>query len=323
MNFDKILKAARRGGASDIILKVGSYPKFRHNGQLVASSDGKEITLNDMKSWISMILPSHMSDKLKELEDLDFSYTSKDQHRYRVNLFRQNKSYGLVLRVISSSIYTMEELLLPKEFTNVPNLQRGLVLVTGATGSGKSTTLASIVEQINSQYAKHIITIEDPIEYIFQDKRATINQREIGTDVKGFAPALRSALRQDPDVILVGELRDKETVETALMAAETGHLVLATLHTANATESLTRILSYFSPHMQKRIKLSLSQTLQYVFSQRLIMRKNGSGRVASVEILKTSHLIKEQILKSESFDSINDAIRAEKMNTECNHLTSH
>ncbi len=312
MNLDKILKAARRGGASDIILKVGSYPKFRHNGQLVSSSDGSPITIENMKSWISTIIPKHMSSKLTELEDLDFSYTSKDAYRYRVNLFRQTQSYGLVLRVINSHIKSMEELLLPKELLNIPHLKRGLVLVTGATGSGKSTTLASIVDKINAQYAHHIITIEDPIEYIFQDKKATVNQREIGIDVKGFAPALRSALRQDPDVILVGELRDKETTETALMAAETGHLVLATLHTANAAESLTRILSYFSPHMHARIKLSLSQTLEYVISQRLVTRKSGEGRVASLEILKISNLIKEQILKAENFDSINDAIKMGK-----------
>ena len=185
-------------------------------------------------------------------------------------------------------------------------------MVTGATGSGKSTTLASIVDKINETYPHHIITIEDPIEYTFQDKLSTIHQREIGIDVKGFAPALRSALRQDPDVILVGELRDRETTETALMAAETGHLVLATLHTANAAESLTRILSYFSQNMHLRIKMSLAESLQYIISQRLVNRSTNNGRVAAVEILKANNLIKEQILKAESFNNINDAIRMGK-----------
>ena len=311
MNLDKILKAARRGGASDIILKVGSHPKFRYNGGLVSSSDGSPINESDMKSWISILIPKHMSHLLSELEDLDFSYTDKEGNRFRVNLFRQRQNYGLVMRVINSHIKSLEELLLPKTIQNIPHLKRGLVLVTGATGSGKSTTLASIVDKINETYPHHIITIEDPIEYTFQDKLSTIHQREIGIDV-GFAPALRSALRQDPDVILVGELRDRETTETALMAAETGHLVLATLHTANAAESLTRILSYFSQNMHLRIKMSLAESLQYIISQRLVNRSTNNGRVAAVEILKANNLIKEQILKAESFNNINDAIRMGK-----------
>ncbi|RYZ51092.1 MAG: PilT/PilU family type 4a pilus ATPase, partial [Proteobacteria bacterium] len=264
MNLEKILKVAVRGGASDIILKPGALPRFRFQGDIINLADGENVTDALMAEWISAIIPSHLKSKLQNLQDLDFAYTSALGGRFRVNLFRQKQGYAMVMRVINNHIRTMEELQLPKKLHSFAEEKRGLILVTGATGSGKSTTLASVIEKINSTKAAHILTIEDPIEFIFKEKKATINQREIGIDTESFPAALRSALRQNPDVILVGELRDKETTETALMAAETGHLVLSTLHTLDATESITRLMSYFPPHQHTSLRMMLSQTLKAI-----------------------------------------------------------
>ncbi|SMF30165.1 type IV pilus twitching motility protein PilT [Pseudobacteriovorax antillogorgiicola] len=309
MKLEKILKVAVRGGASDVILKTGSIPRFRFNGELLTLTDGETIDAALMQDWISALVPQHLKVKLHELVDLDFSYTTSEGNRFRVNLFRQMQKYGLVLRVINSHIRTMEELQLPSIMKEFPKLQRGLILVTGATGSGKSTTLASIIEKINTTRAAHIITIEDPIEFVFKEKKATINQREIGTDTLDFESALRSALRQNPDVILVGELRDRETTETALMAAETGHLVLSTLHTMDAVESLTRLLSYFPPHQHDSLRIMLSQTLNYIVSQRLIPKADQRGLVPAMEILASNELVREEIQKGEDFRILKDAIR--------------
>ena len=309
MNIEKILKVAVRGGASDIILKSGSLPRFRFNGQLMSLTDGVSIDIETINTWISQLLPQHLKPNLQRLIDLDFAYTSSDGYRFRVNLFRQRQNYGMVLRVVNNHIRTMEELQLPKVMSGFAREQRGLILVTGATGSGKSTTLASVIEKINQSRAAHILTIEDPIEFVFKEKMSTVNQREIGIDTPDFASALRSALRQNPDVILVGELRDRETTETALMAAETGHLVLSTLHTMDAVESLTRLMSYFPPHQHDSLRIMLSQTLKYIVSQRLVPRKDRNGMVPAIEILTSNELVREEIQKGHDFKVLRDTIK--------------
>lgn len=309
MNLEKILKVAVRGGASDILLKPGIVPRFRFQGEIIALSDGEQITEAMMAEWIGIMVPAHMKPRLKELTDLDFAYTSGTGGRFRVNLFRQKQNYAMVMRVINNHVRTMEELQLPKIMHTFASEKRGLILVTGATGSGKSTTLASVIEKINTAQSAHILTIEDPIEFIFKERKSTINQREIGIDAHTFEAALRSALRQNPDVILVGELRDKETTETALMAAETGHLVLSTLHTLDAVESITRLMSYFPPHQHLSLRMMLSQTLRAVVSQRLVARIDQKGMVPAIEILIANEVVKETILKSDNFDVLKDTIR--------------
>ena len=308
MDLERILSVAVKGGASDIILKVGSLPRFRYQGQLVGLNNSDPVTDQMFRSWLDTIVPKHLKAKLIGIDDLDFAFENSQGSRFRANVFRQRQSFGMVLRVINSHVRTLEELQAPDAISNLTNLKRGLVLVTGATGSGKSTTLAAMIERMNSVKPVHIVTVEDPIEFIFQEKMATVNQREIGIDAESFATAMRSALRQNPDVILVGELRDKETTETALMAAETGHLVLSTLHTADAVESITRLMSYFPPHQHTSLRLMLSQSLRAVVSQRLVNRADRKGLVAAHEILIVNALVEEQILKAESFERLKDAI---------------
>lgn len=310
MNLEKILKVAVRGGASDIILKIGAVPRFRYQGELHTLTDGEIVTDEWMRGWIEQIVPPHLKERMGLLVDLDFSYESAQGYRFRVNLFRQRGSHGIVLRVVTNHVRTMEELQLPPVMHNFANEKRGLILVTGATGSGKSTTLGSVIEKINQTRAAHIITIEDPIEFIYKERRSTINQREIGIDTDSFVTALRSALRQNPDVILVGELRDRETTETALMAAETGHLVLSTLHTQDAPESISRLLSYFPPHAHPTLRLVLSQTLNAIVSQRLLTRADAKGLVPALEILVVNELVREQILTGTDFSVLKDAIRS-------------
>lgn len=309
MNLEKILHVAVTGGASDVILKPGAIPRFRFNGELIDLSNGAPVTEQVMAEWIAHITPLHLRENLKKLVDLDFAYHSSAGYRFRVNLFRQKSAFGMVLRVINNHIRTLEELQLPPIISKLAEEKRGLILVTGATGSGKSTTLAAIIEKINTARSSHIITVEDPIEFMFKEKRSTINQREIGIDAASFESALRSALRQNPDVILVGELRDRETTETALMAAETGHLVMSTLHTMDAVESLTRLMTYFPPHQHKSLRVMLAQVLKAVISQRLIPRSDKRGMVAALEIMVMNELIKEEIQIAENFNALHDAIR--------------
>ena len=310
MSLERILKVAVRGNASDIILKTGSLPRFRYQSELHTLTDGETITTDLMEQWIQDIVPTHLKEKLRLLVDLDFSYESQQSYRFRVNLFRQRGAFGMVLRVVTNHVRTMEELQLPPIMHNFVKEKRGLILVTGATGSGKTTTLGSIIEKINQSRAAHIVTIEDPIEFIYEEKKATINQREIGIDTESFVGALRSALRQNPDVILVGELRDRETTETALMAAETGHLVLSTLHTQDAPESISRLLSYFPPDAHATLRLMLSQTLHAIVSQRLLTRIDRKGLVPALEILLANELVREQILSGDDLSTLKDAIRS-------------
>lgn len=306
MQIEQILSAAVRGGASDVVLKTGAVPRFRFNGQLVALAEGEVVRPELMSAWVQQLYARKIEDN--QFLDLDFAFQSREGHRFRVNVFKQRGLVGMVLRVILGHIRTMEELQLPQVMVQLTRERRGLVLVTGATGSGKSTTLASMVEKINQESRSHIITIEDPIEYLFQDRNSVIEQREVGIDTPSFSKAIRSAMRQNPDVIMVGELRDKAAVKTALQAAETGHLVLSTLHTADAPESIQRILSFFDASAQDFMRQALSQTLRAVISQRLVTRLNGAGMVPAVEILIGNPTAREAVLTGD-FHHLRDIIK--------------
>jgi twitching motility protein PilT len=306
MQLEQILMAAVRGGASDVILKTGAVPKFRFRGDLLAPENGKIISPELMASWLQQILPPDKRDLKKER---DFSFQSTDGTRFRMNAFMQRGTYTIVARVVLSHIRSLEELQLPAVLGRLSLERRGLILVTGVTGSGKSTTLAAMIQRINQQRASHIVTIEDPIEYLLKDDMSVIEQREIGLDTESFSGAIRAAMRQNPDVIMVGELRDRETVDAALRAAETGHLVLSTLHTSDAAESLTRMLGLFSPAEASAVRLSLASSLVGIISQRLVPRSDGQGMMAAVEVLVGTSAVKEQLLKAVDLNGLRQLIR--------------
>ncbi len=310
MPFDlnEVLKIAIQNSASDIHLKAGLPPIFRIHGGLLPLKDSQRLTPEDVNKMAFGIMNPLQKDKFKQNQELDLAYGVPGLGRFRVNIFQQRGTLGMVLRVIPFGIATIEQLNLPKVLEKVALYERGLILCTGTTGSGKSTTLAAMVDYINANQACHIITIEDPIEYLIRDKRSIVNQRELGVDTHSFANALRAALRQDPDVILVGEMRDFETVETALTAAETGHLVLSTLHTLDATESITRIVSVFPPYQQKAVRLQLGSVLRAVISQRLVPRADGKGRVPAIELLICTARVKELIMDKDRTKEIPEAI---------------
>jgi twitching motility protein PilT len=306
MQLDQILTAAVRGGASDVVLKTGSLPKFRFRGDLIAPSNAAVIAPEMMMAWLQQLLPQERRDLRKER---DFAYQASDGSRFRVNAFMQRGTYTIVARVVLSHVRTLEELQMPEVVSGLSRLKRGLVLVTGVTGSGKSTTLAALIQKINTDRASHIITIEDPIEYLLDDRLSLIEQREVGLDTESFGAALRAAMRQNPDVIMVGELRDRETVETALRAAETGHLVLSTLHTSDSVETLTRILGMFPPDQSANIRMSLAASISAVISQRLVPRADGRGMIAAVEILIGSAAVREQILNASEMTALRHLIK--------------
>ncbi|MDX9723042.1 MAG: type IV pilus twitching motility protein PilT [Myxococcota bacterium] len=310
MPFDlkNILQIAVQGNASDIHLKVGLPPMFRVNGTLLPLRDADRMSPEDTADIAKQIMTPGQQNKFREQLDLDLAYGVPGLGRFRVNAFVQRGSVGLVFRVIPFKVQTIEDLLLPKVIRSVAENRRGLILVTGATGSGKSTTLAAMIEYINTTRSNHIITIEDPIEFLIRDRRCIVNQREVGADARGFVQALRAALREDPDVILVGEMRDIETMEIALTAAETGHLVLSTLHTVDAAESITRILSVFPQNQHKQIRMQLSNLLKGVISQRLIPRADGRGRVPAVEVMVSTGQIRELLLAEATNREITEAI---------------
>ncbi len=309
MHINDILKIAVERNASDVHLKVGNYPILRINGHLVPLVElNKRLMPDDTLAMALSIMNPEQKKKFKEDRDIDMAYSIAGVGRFRVNVFYQRGSVGLVLRVIPTKIRTAKELNLPPVIEEIADEERGLILVTGTTGSGKSTTLAAMIEHINQTKRRHIVTIEDPIEYLFRDKKSIINQREVGHDVKSFLHGLREALREDPDVILVGEMRDLETIETALMAAETGHLVLSTLHTLDAPETVNRIIGMFPPTQQRQIRIQLAAVLKAVISMRLIPRKDGQGRVPAVEVMRVTPFIKDCILNKEKTFLIADAI---------------
>ena len=308
MELNDILTIAIKGLASDIHLKAGLPPLFRVDGALVPLKNAERLTPEQLHGIATAIMTPGQKNHFDKHHEVDLAYSIAGLGRFRVNTFMQRGTIGIVFRVIPFGVKTIEQLVLPKVVERVAMEPRGLVLVTGTTGSGKSTTLAAMIDYINTNRTCHIITIEDPIEFLIRDKRSIVNQREIGVDTNSFATALRAALRQDPDVILVGEMRDFETIETALMAAETGHLVMSTLHTIDAAETITRIVSVFPPHQQPQIRLQLASIIKGVISQRLVPRADGKGRVPAVEILVASARVRECIADPEMTKELNDAI---------------
>ena len=308
MELNEILQIALRGGASDIHLKAGLPPMFRVDGSLVPLKDGRRLPPEEVARMAFGIMNEFQKEKFKTTNEVDLAYGVPGLGRFRVNVFQQRGTIGAVLRVIPFKVMTIRELMLPPVLEEIALQERGLILVTGTTGSGKSTTLAAMIDHINSNETNHIMTVEDPIEFLIRDKRSIINQREVGVDTVSFSQALKSALRQDPDVILVGEMRDLETIETALTAAETGHLVLSTLHTLDATETINRIISVFPPYQQKQVRLQLASVLKAVVSQRLVPRADGKGRVAAVEVLKATARVRELIEDKDRTKELHDAI---------------
>src|SRR5499426_2578352 len=309
MHINDLLKIATERRASDLHLKVGSYPVIRVSGSLMALTELARLSQEDTIAMAFSIMSGRQKQKFKDHFEIDLAYSVPGLGRFRVNIFQQRGTVGLVLRVIPSKILTTEELVLPPVLKTIADERRGLILVTGTTGSGKSTSLAAMIDYINTTRTEHIMTIEDPIEFLHRDKKSLVNQREVEVDTKGFATALRSALRQHPDVILVGEMRDYETIETALTAAETGHLVFSTLHTLDATETVNRIISVFPPHQQKQIRLQLAAVLKAVVSLRLLPRADGLGRVPAAEILIRTNYVRECIENKEKTKYIKDAIQ--------------
>jgi len=308
--IDDLLRMAMSFGASDLHLRAGSYPVIRVTGELKPLSGVARMTQDETLEMAFSMMSNRQKQHFKEAYEVDIGYGVPGLGRFRVNIFQQRNSIGIVARVISDTVKTFTELGLPPILTNIAEQNRGLILVTGTTGSGKSTTLSAMVDHINQTRNCHIVTIEDPIEFLHKDKKSFVTQREVDVDTRNFAEALRGSLRQDPDVILVGEMRDLETIETALVAAETGHLVLSTLHTLDAPETLTRIISAFPPYQQKAIRLQLAGLLKAVVSQRLMKSAQGNSRIPAVEVLISTPLIRDYILHEEKTASIRDAIAA-------------
>lgn len=310
MHINDLLKLAIDRGSSDLHLKVGSHPIIRVDGSLQAIPTVNRLMQEDTVAMAFSILNGRQKQKFKENHEIDVAYSVPGLGRFRCNIFQQRGTVGMVLRVIPVRIKTVRELMLPSTIETICNESRGMILCTGTTGSGKSTSLAAMIDYINSRRNEHIITIEDPIEFLHRDKKSIVNQREIDVDTKSFKYALRGALRQDPDVILVGEMRDYETIETAIHAAETGHLLLSTLHTLDATETINRIISVFPPHQQKQIRLQLAGVLKAIISMRLVPRRDNNGRVPAVEIMIATAYIRSCIEEKEKTKMIHDAIAA-------------
>ncbi|MGQ9653552.1 MAG: type IV pilus twitching motility protein PilT [Thermodesulfobacteriota bacterium] len=308
LEIKKILALALEKKASDVHLKVGLPPILRIHGKLVPIKGEKRLMPEDTKELAYSIMNERQKERFRQTLEVDLAYGISGLGRFRVNIFSQRDSMGLVLRTISVDPPTIRELNLPPILEKIAMEPRGLVLVTGTTGSGKSTTLAAMVNHINNNRNCHIITIEDPIEFLHRDKKAIINQREVGQDTGSFASALRVALRQDPDVILVGEMRDLETIEIAILAAETGHLVFSTLHTLDAQETINRIVAVFPFQQQKQIRLQLSSIIKGIISQRLVSRADGLGRVPAVEVMLSTARIRECIAEEVKTREIHDAI---------------
>jgi twitching motility protein PilT len=308
MHVNDLLKVAVDKGASDLHLKVGSYPMVRVHGRLTRVTEEKRLDHEDLVEMAASIMSATQRQRFKDAQEIDLAYSVPGLGRFRCNVFQQRGTIGMVLRVIPFKVKSIDELGLPAVLKRIAEEERGLVLVTGTTGSGKSTTLAGMIDHINNTRSSHVITIEDPIEYLHKDSEAIITQREIGVDTRSFAYALRSALRQDPDVVLVGEMRDMETIETALHAAETGHLVFSTLHTLDATETINRIISVFPPHQQKQVRLQLAVVLKAAVAMRLIPRADGNGRAPALEVLVATPFIKDCIIDKEKTHLIQGAI---------------
>lgn len=308
--IEDLLKKAYTMGASDLHVSVNSRPTFRFNGGL--RFEGEEVlTAENTEEMAKKLLGEMDWNQFLKTGDADLSYQLRNICRFRVNLFRQKQSVGIVARVIPKSIPSLLDLQMPSIIEELVQKPQGLILVTGPTGSGKTTTLAAMLKYINERESKHIITLEDPIEYIHPHNKSIVNQREIGIDTESFATGLRAALRQDPDIILVGEMRDLETISTAITAAETGHLVLATLHTNSAIQTINRIIDAFPPHQQSQIRTQLSSALAGIISQRLLLKAKSSGRIAATEILMNIPSV-ANLIRSEKVDQISNVLQTSR-----------
>ncbi len=310
LKIDDLLRIACGHAASDLHLKVGAFPVMRIGGELHPVQDAPRLKPEDTLDMAFSMMSNRQKQRFKEVSEVDIGYGVSGLGRFRANIFQQRGTVSIVLRVIPDHTKSTAQLGLPPVIDKIAEERRGLILVTGATGSGKSTTLAAMIDTINSTRSGHIVTIEDPIEFLHRDKQSFVTQREVDVDTRSFADALRGALRQDPDVILVGEMRDHETIETALTAAETGHLVLSTLHTLDATETIMRIVSSFPSHQQKTIRIQLSGILKAVISMRLVRAAKGPGRVPAIEVLVSTAFIRDHIINEEKTYMIREAIAA-------------
>lgn len=298
--IEEILKVAKDAGASDVHFTVGVPPKMRVNGNLVAIEGYPILAPADTLDMLLDVLSESQRDRFEERGEIDLSVALSGCGRFRVNVFKQRGSVAMAFRIVSTNIPSPEKLGVPESVVDLYQRKRGLILVTGPTGSGKSTTLAAIIDKINNNRDAHIITLEDPIEYVHTHKLSMVNQREIGMDTQSYANALRAALREDPDVILVGEMRDFETISVAITAAETGHLVLSTLHTIGAASTVDRVIDVFPPHQQQQIRVQLSNVLEAVISQQLIPTADGRGRVAAFEVMHANHAVRNLIREGKS-----------------------
>lgn len=310
--IDTFLEKAVKSDASDVHLKVGDRPMLRRDG-VILKIDMPPLTSEDLKSIVNHVVPDFIKNKVASSTDLDFSYTIKGVSRFRVNLCRSMAEFSLVFRVIPYYVSNFQKLHLPASIQQFADFNNGIVLVTGPTGSGKSTTLSSFIDYINANYQKHIITVEDPVEFVFIDKKCKITQRQVGIDTKNFSDGIKYALRQDPDVILVGEIRDVETLDSALKAAETGHLVFSTLHTNDAIQTIYRIINMYNPEDRDNVRRQLAQTLRGTIAQKLVKKAVGNGRVPACELLVVTPTVKDFIIKNE-LESIYDLVKKGSFN---------
>ena len=306
-NINRFLEQAVKSDASDVHLKVGEHPMVRKDGVIV-KINLPPLTSEDMNCVVNMVVPAFVQDRVATATDMDFSYEIKGLSRFRVNLSRAMTEFSLVFRVIPYTIKDFKKLYLPESMQNFADYNNGIIIITGPTGSGKSTSMAAFLDYINATYQKHIITIEDPVEFQFTDKKSTFTQRQIGIDTDSFAAGIKYALRQDPDVIFVGEIRDRETLDSALKAAETGHLVFSTMHTNGAIQTSYRIVNMYEPEDRETVRQQLAQTLRGTISQKLVKRAESNGRYPACEILVVTPAIKDFILKNK-IDEIYDLVR--------------
>ncbi len=297
--IEEIMRTAKEAGASDVHITVGIPPKMRVNGNLIAMNYSKMMPADTLEVLLE-IMTETQRERFEDRGEYDMSFSIPELGRYRVNAYKQRGSVALALRLVGTRVPSPEALGVPESVINLYERKRGLILVTGPTGSGKSTTLAAIIDKINNNRDAHVITLEDPIEYLHQHKMAMVNQREIGLDSQSYANALRAALREDPDVILVGEMRDFETISVAITAAETGHLVLSTLHTIGAASTVDRVIDVFPPHQQQQIRVQFANVLEAVISQQLIPTMDGRGRVAAFEVMHANHAVRNLIREGKS-----------------------
>ena len=295
----ELLRTAKEAGASDLHITVGIPPKMRVNGELITMDYPRLMPVDTMQALLE-VMSEQQRDKFEEKGELDLSFSVPELGRFRVNAFKQRGTASLAIRLVGTSVPSAESLGLPESVIDLYTRKRGLVLVTGPTGSGKSTTLAAMIDKINKNRECHVITLEDPIEYLHRHDKSMVNQREIGLDTENYTNGLRAALREDPDVILVGEMRDFETISVAITAAETGHLILSTLHTIGAASTVDRIIDVFPPHQQQQIRVQFANVLEAVVSQQLIPREDGKGRVAAFEVLHANYAVRNLIREGKS-----------------------